>query len=44
MRTLVSVLIVLGYSLSLSAQNIKVTGSVTDYYNQPLSGATIELS
>ncbi|RXG18265.1 iron complex outermembrane receptor protein [Leeuwenhoekiella aestuarii] len=44
MRILISVLILLGFSLSLSAQNIKVTGSVADYYNQPLSGATIELS
>ena len=44
MRSILSVFLLVGFSLAATAQSAKIKGSVTTTTNTPLSGATIELS
>ena len=44
MRSILSVFLLVGFSLAATAQSAKIKGSVTTTNNTPLSGATIELS
>lgn len=44
MRSILSVFLLVGFSLAATAQSAKIKGSVTTTSNTPLSGATIELS
>ena len=44
MRSILSVFLLVGFSIAATAQSAKIKGSVTTTNNTPLSGATIELS
>ena len=44
MRSILSVFLLVGFSIAATAQSAKIKGSVTTTTNTPLSGATIELS
>ena len=44
MRLLIAIMMVMGYSLSLSAQQISVSGTVTDNTGEPLIGASVVVS